>query len=153
MTTWPNPDQYVPVSTTISPATHTADTAVKNAVSHGALRTDQFLIEDGHLVLIDLDSVCWANPARDLGNLLAYLAWKALRQPPYAAFIQLAQQAFLEGYARLRTLPATEWLAYYQAASMLKIVGRRYAGLTYKEWPLTEELLERAVRMIGVIRH
>jgi hypothetical protein len=144
-------DRFAEAITTIQTATY-RQSELAPAVSHGALRTDQFLIEAGHLVLIDLDSVCWANPARDLGNLLAYLTWKALRQPHHATFIQLAQQAFLEGYARLRALPATEWVAYYQAASMLKIVGRRYAGLTYKEWPLTEELLDRAMRMIGVHR-
>ncbi len=114
-------------------------------VSHGALRTDQFMLEDNRLVLIDLDSVCWASPAHDLGNLLAYLAWKALRQPQHAAFIRHAQQAFLAGYRTLRALPEPGWLAYYQAAAMLKIAGRRYSGLTYQEWPLTEHLLDRAV--------
>ena len=114
-------------------------------VSHGALRTDQFLLEDNHLVLIDLDSICWASPAHDLGNLLAYLAWKALRQPQHAAFIRHAQQAFLAGYRTLRALPDPSSLALYQAAAMLKIVGRRYSGLTYQEWPLTPQLLDQAV--------
>ncbi len=119
-------------------------------VSHGALRTDQFMLQDNQLVLIDLDSVCWANPAHDLGNLLAYLTWKALRQPQHAAFIQFAQQEFLAGYRTLRTLPDAGWLSFYQAASMLKIVGRRYSGLTYQEWPLTEQLLDKAVRIAQV---
>jgi hypothetical protein len=119
-------------------------------VSHGALRTDQFMLEDNHLVLIDLDSVCWANPAQDLGNFLAYLTWKALRQPQHAAFIQYGQQKFLAGYRTLRALPDAGWLSFYQAASILKIVGRRYSGLTYQEWPLTEQLLEKAVRIAQV---
>lgn len=119
-------------------------------LSHGALRTDQFMIEDDHLVLIDLDSLCWSSPARDLGNFLAYLTWKALRQPQHAAFIQLGQRAFLEGYQALNTLPDSGWLALYEAASLLKIIGRRYTGLTYREWPLTEPLLESAIRMMQV---
>ena len=108
------------------------------------------MLEDNQLVLIDLDSVCWANPAHDLGNFLAYLTWKALRQPQHAAFIQFAQQEFLAGYRTLRTLPDAGWLSFYQAASILKIVGRRYSGLTYQEWPLTEQLLDKAVRIAQV---
>ena len=119
-------------------------------VSHGALRTDQFMIEEDHLVLIDLDSLCWSSPARDLGNFLAYLTWKALRQPQHAAFIQLGQQAFLEGYQAYRELPDTHWLMLYQVASILKVLGRRYTNLTYREWPLTEQLLDIAIQMVHV---
>jgi hypothetical protein len=139
-------------------------TELAPVVSHGALRTDQFMIEDAHavgriqrvsasgwrhqLALIDLDSVCWANPARDIGNFLAYLTWKALRQPQHAGFIRCAQREFLAGYRALRTLPDVGWLSRYQAASILKIVGRRYSGLTYQEWPLTGRLLDKAVSMV-----
>ena len=35
MTTWPNGDQYVAVSTVVSPVTHTAETLVNAAVSTG----------------------------------------------------------------------------------------------------------------------
>ena len=91
----------------------------------------------------------WASPAHDLGNLLAYLAWKALRQPQHAAFIRHAQRAFLAGYRTLRSLPDPTWLSFYQAAAMLKIVGRRYSGLTYQEWPLTGQLLDQAVSIAG----
>jgi hypothetical protein len=132
---------------------HSRGPELAPVVSHGALRTDQFMIEDGHLVLIDLDSVCWANPARDIGNFLAYLVWKALRQPQHAGFIQCAQQAFLAGYQTLRSLPDVDWLYRYQAASILKIVGRRYSGLTYQEWPLTGQLLDKAAGMIQAGAH
>ena len=117
-------------------------------VTHGALRTDQFLLDGAHLVLIDLDSVCWANPARDLGNFLAYLTWKALRQPADALLIQQAQQAFLAGYQTHRALPEAAWLTFYQAASLLKIIGRRYTGLTVQEWPLTATLLMQTLTML-----
>ncbi|MCB9157947.1 MAG: phosphotransferase [Caldilineaceae bacterium] len=119
-----------------------------SVLSHGALRTDQFMVEGDHLVLIDLDSLCWSSPARDLGNFLAYLTWKALRQPHHAAFIQLGQQAFLEGYQTFRALPDAQWISHYHVASILKVLGRRYTGLTYREWPLTEQLLDIAVGLI-----
>ncbi len=37
ITTWPNGDQYVPVSTTARPVTQTHEVAVKSAVRNGAL--------------------------------------------------------------------------------------------------------------------
>lgn len=112
--------------------------------SHGAFRTDQFMIEDGRLVMIDLDGFCWANPARDLGNFLAYLGWKAIRNLPQATFIERAGDLFLEGYQAGRPAPDPRWLTIYRAASLLKIAGRRFRSLTYKEWPLVPRLLDAA---------
>ncbi len=112
--------------------------------SHGALRTDQFIVQGDHLVMIDLDGFCWANPARDLGNFLAYLCWKAIRQPEHAAFVERAGQAFLDGYLEAGGHVDDRWLALYQAASLLKIAGRRFRSLTFKEWPLVQHLLDAA---------
>ena len=94
--------------------------------------------------MIDLDGFCWADPARDLGNFLAYLVWKAIRNPQQAAFIEAAQRLFLDGYRARRPLPDQPWLAIYQAASLLKIAGRRFRSLTVKEWPLVPRLLDAA---------
>lgn len=112
--------------------------------SHGAFRTDQFLIQDDRLVLIDLDGFCWANPARDIGNFLAYLRWKAIRQPQRAGLIEQAGERFLEGYEAVRPGVDARWLAVCRAMSMLKIAGRRYRSLTVKEWPLVPALLDAA---------
>jgi hypothetical protein len=113
--------------------------------SHGALRTDQFLVHRDHgLVLMDLDGFCWANPARDLGNLLAYLDWRAIRKPEDAALIDAAGQAFLDGYAALASMPLSSELAAFRAGSMLKIAGRRFQSLGFEEWELVPKLLEAA---------
>ena len=112
--------------------------------SHGAFRTDQFMIEDDRLVMIDLDGFCWANPARDLGNYMAYLRWKTIRQPARAALIEQAGQLLLAGYQALRQLPDPLWLAIYEADSMLKIAGRRFRSLTTKEWHLVPALIDGA---------
>jgi hypothetical protein len=115
------------------------------ATGHGAMRTDQFLIDGdaGGLVLIDLDGVCLAEPARDLGNLLAYLDWKAIRRPADAAWVERAGAAFLAGYATGRPVRADR-VAVYRASSLLKIAGRRYRSLTVREWPLVPALLDAA---------
>jgi hypothetical protein len=120
------------------------------AAGHGAMRTDQFLIDGdgGGLVLIDLDGVCLAEPARDLGNLLAYLDWKAIRRPRDAAWVERAGAAFLAGYATGRSAPPDR-VAAYRAASLLKIAGRRYRSLTVPEWPLVPALLDAAAALVA----
>ena len=108
----------------------------KPLAGHGAMRTDQFILQGDRLAMIDLDGYCRANPARDLGNFLAYLCWKAVRQPEHAEFIERAGRAFLEGYLTVQGDIDERWLSVYQAASLLKIAGRRFRSLTYREWPL-----------------
>ena len=121
---------------------------LKSVASHGAMRTDQFLLQGDRLALIDLDSYCWANPARDLGNFLAYLCWKAIRQPEHAEFVERAGRAFLEGYLSVQDDIDERWLSVYQAASLLKIAGRRFRSLTYLEWPLVIHLIQAAFAAI-----
>jgi aminoglycoside phosphotransferase (APT) family kinase protein len=120
----------------------------KSVASHGAMRTDQFILQGDRLALIDLDSYCWANPARDLGNFLAYLCWKAIRQPEHAQFVERAGRAFLEGYLSVHQDIDEKWLSVYQAASLLKIAGRRFRSLTYLEWPLVIHLIQGAFSAI-----
>jgi hypothetical protein len=112
--------------------------------SHGAFRLDQLLLGEDGLVMIDVDGFCWANPARDVANLLAYLDWKAIRLPELADFVERSQQAFLGGYTMDRPRPAEPWLTLYRTASILKIAGRRYRSLSFDEWPLIPELLAAA---------
>jgi hypothetical protein len=114
--------------------------------SHGAFRTDQFMIQHGDLVMIDLDTFCWAHPERDVGNFLAYLQWKAMRQPQHASFLERAPQRFLDGYAVVRPALDEGRVALYHAASLLKIAGRRFRSLTVREWPLVPELIDSAHR-------
>jgi aminoglycoside phosphotransferase (APT) family kinase protein len=116
--------------------------------SHGAMRTDQFILQGDQLAMIDLDSYCWANPARDLGNFLAYLCWKAIRQPEHAQFVERAGRAFLEGYLSVHEGIDEKWLSIYQASSLLKIAGRRFRSLTYLEWPLVIHLIQAAFAAI-----
>ena len=112
--------------------------------SHGAFRTDQFMVQGSELVMIDLDGFCWSEPARDVGNLFAYLGWRALRQPHQTAFVRPARDHFLRGYASVSRPPDEARIALFEAASRLKIAGRRYRSLSHDEWPLVPELVESA---------
>src|SRR5438128_541823 len=128
-------------------ATHEEPPAV---VSHGSFRSDQLLIEGDEPLMIDLDELCWANPARDVGNFLAYLRWKSIRQPHHSSFIAAATTNVLDGYATRLMLPDERWTARYQAGSMLKIAGRRFRKLDVSEWPLVPRLLDEARALLGL---
>jgi hypothetical protein len=121
-----------------------ADEPSPRCATHGAFRTDQFMIEGDELVMIDLDGFCWAEPERDLGNFLAYLDWKAIRKPADADFIARAGQVFMEGYQGAGRTPDQGRLAIYRADSLLKVAGRRYRSLTTKEWHLVPRLIDAA---------
>jgi hypothetical protein len=119
-----------------------AGAATAAVATHGAFRTDQYLIEGDELVMIDLDGFCWAEPERDLGNFLAYLDWKAIRKPADAAFIARAGAIFMDGYRSAARPPDERRLAIYRAGSLLKIAGRRFRSLTVKEWHLVPKLID-----------
>ncbi len=116
--------------------------------SHGGFRTDQLLLVRDEAVIIDLDGLCWANPARDLGNFLAHLRWKAIREPHHAGFIGAAIPSFLAGYETVRDIPAKRWRACYEAASLFKIASRRFRKLTVSEWSLVPRLLDEAEALL-----
>src|SRR5438046_211422 len=99
-------------------ATHEEPPAVP---SHGSFRSDQLLIEGDEPLMIDLDGLCRANPARDVGNFLAYLRWKSIRQPCHSSFIEGAIPSFLAGYGPVLMLPDEPWTARCEAGAMLKI--------------------------------
>ncbi|HYL72398.1 MAG TPA: hypothetical protein VEY89_13945, partial [Candidatus Dormibacteraeota bacterium] len=100
------------------------------APAHGAFRLDQVHTTASAPVLIDIDSYCFAEPERDLGNLLAYLDWRALRRPGVREGVREVRHAFLDGYQQAsRRGVDLERLGAYEAVSLLKIAGRRYPRL------------------------
>jgi hypothetical protein len=140
----PNPELARRYERAVARIAERAGAASEAVATHGAFRTDQYMIEGGELVMIDLDGFCWAEPERDLGNFLAYLRWKAIRKPADAAFIERAGQLFMEGYRATGAAPEKPRLAIYQADSLLKVAGRRYRSLTVTEWDLVPRLIDAA---------
>jgi hypothetical protein len=118
--------------------------------SHGAFRLDQVHLSAAGAVLIDLDSYCWAEPARDLGNLLAYLRWREIRQPGAARAVAGIRAGVLAGYAAEAPAPLDAGrIATFEAAAALKIGGRRCQRLAVDEWDRVPELLEAALGLLG----
>lgn len=117
--------------------------------SHGAFRTDQLLEDDDGLIMIDLDGFCRSSAGRDIGNFLAYLRWRALRQPDLVGFVATSRDAFLLGYGSVRSLPSRREIDVFEAASLIKIAGRRFRNLSVREWPLVPELLDAAAELLA----
>lgn len=112
--------------------------------SHGALRSDQVLVSQDGIAFVDLDSFCLAPAGRDLGNLVAYLDWKAVRGAADPQLVAAVQSAFLAGYESRRKLPPSNSIARYRALTMLKIAGRRYSNLSVGEWVHVPRLMVAA---------
>jgi hypothetical protein len=112
--------------------------------SHGAFRTDQVLVAGDELIGLDLEGFCWANRARDIGNLLAYLDWRSIRRPEQVPLITDVIQAFAGGYEKVAPIDR-QWTAAFRAASRLKIAARRLQSLTFAEWPLLPRLLKTSL--------
>jgi hypothetical protein len=120
-----------------------ADPLASTVPSHGAFRLDQVIVGRAGPRLVDLDSYCHAEPERDIGNLLAYLRWRALRRPGFD--LHEAASSFLAGYGHTAPSPCDDRrVAVYEGASLLKIAARRYRRLAVDEWARVPELLAAA---------
>ncbi|MGH9278981.1 MAG: phosphotransferase, partial [Acidimicrobiales bacterium] len=110
--------------------------------SHGAFRLNQVHCGPGGPVMIDLDSFGWAEPERDVANLLAYLHWRGMRR---GADQREGRAAFLAGYGagldggRLRA---------FEAVSLLKIAGRRIRRFKTDEWLRLPDLIGAATGLL-----
>jgi len=121
--------------------------------SHGAYRADQVHRSARGSVMIDLDSYCLAEPARDAANFLAYLHWRAIRGSASPASVAHARDAFMEGYSAggKRALDA-ERVRLFEAAAILKIAGRRCRSLSHHEWQHLPALIDSALDMLAAAR-
>jgi hypothetical protein len=84
------------------------DVHPKNAVTRG----DSF-------TLIDLDQCGAGDPAADLGSLLAALKYEEITGGGARPALPKLGEAFLSGYASVRTLPSARSLRWHTAAALL----------------------------------
>jgi len=108
---------------------------------HGDFSPKQVLVGEHQAAIVDFDGACCADPALDLGNMLAQFELDALRGKPGVEFLR---EAFLEGYrlAARRSLP--ERITLYSAVGLLR-KSRFPFGAHLPDWPQhTQAILERA---------
>ena len=118
--------------------------------SHGAFRADQVHRSARGSVMIDLDSYCLAEPARDAANFLAYLHWRAIRGSASPASVAHARTHLSKATVKWPSgaLDA-EGLRLFEAAALLKIAGRRCRGLSHHEWQYLPALIDSALEMLA----
>lgn len=114
--------------------------------SHGSVRIDQFTAgRDGRIGLLDFDGFCWASPARDFANALAYLEWRALRHPHESERVARVERAWIDGYADGGGHAPRTSVAAYRAASLIKIAARSLRALRFDDWRFLPAVIDRAV--------
>ena len=112
--------------------------------SHGSFRPDHLLFDGERAFLVDLDGFCAADPARDAGNLLAHLAWKAMRDPEHSSLATAAPGALLSGYGGFPGRIDRRRLGAYRALTLVRIGVSRLRNLTVAEWHLLPRLATAA---------
>jgi hypothetical protein len=106
------PDVAAAVGSAVDGALAAATTAPDMVLSHGDFTPSQVLLDGSGTAVVDLDTLCWADPALDLGRFLAHLELLAVKQGGEAAtpVVHDLTRAFLDGYsgAGARTAAAAE---------------------------------------------
>lgn len=119
------------------------------AVAHGDFKLDHLWLTRSGLTLIDLDRCCVADPALDVGKMLADLHWWHLMANQTG--LRQAQREFLDGYGAVGSSPRVRRARVYEAVLLVKIAARRVALFDRRWRPLTEALIARGERTLAVL--
>lgn len=118
-------------------------------LSHGDFTPSQVLLNGDRTALVDLDTLCWADPARDLGRFLAQLDLLAVKHGGEGGLLLADELAgtFLGGYgeATARTaaaVDARERIAFYRATTLARSALRAGRQLKTYRLELAVSLLE-----------
>jgi Ser/Thr protein kinase RdoA (MazF antagonist) len=113
---------------------------------HGDCKLDHFWPTPEGATLIDLDRCGIADPAFDVGKLLADLDWWHLIAD--RSRVLQTQADFLDGYDAVPSSPLLRRARVYQAVLLVKIAGRRVPLFDRRWETLTDALIARAERTI-----
>jgi thiamine kinase-like enzyme len=116
-------------------------------LAHGDFKLDHVWPAPEGLTLIDLDRCCVADPALDIGKLLADLHWWHLTAD--RAGLRLAQRDFLDGYGALASSGRVSRARVYEAILLVKIAARRVALFDRRWQRLTELLLAHGENVLA----
>jgi aminoglycoside phosphotransferase len=86
---------------------------------HGDVNSGNALLENGRVVLIDLDQVAVGPAAAELGSVLAALRYAGIVGDLRAELIPQLCAALLAGYSERRAVPTAGTLEAYTAAALL----------------------------------
>jgi hypothetical protein len=111
---------------------------------HGALYPAECLMDGNVLTILDLDNLCNADPAIDLGNFLGHLRWKSRQLEWSPEEARRHEETFLKAYRADMPPDLMHRIDFYTRASMLRIAAR--LALQPENLPLASALLEETMR-------
>ena len=125
-----------------------------HVLSHGSFRPGQVVrTAHGPLVVLDLDRVSRADPARDLGDALAHLTWQGVRHPLHRASLRASGRALLDGYLGAAGSLHAGSLRWWRAAALVQVAARRYRRLEVSAWPAVCLLADEVEDLLASGRH
>lgn len=120
-------------------------------LSHGDFTPSQVLLDGRGPAVVDLDTLCWADPALDLGRYLAHLELAASRAGGQAArpLIETLTQELLGGYGEVtprtaRAAASVDRIGFYKATTLARTALHSCRQLKDHRLELAESLLARA---------
>lgn len=115
--------------------------AERATLTHGDLKADNLLVDAGALTVLDLDRVCHAEPAMDLGKFLADLRWWIPSRPA----VETLEAAFRAGYGRCDPV---RWARADLVAVLFQVkLAARRCGVHDPWWPAA--VRERVLGAVG----
>ena len=117
------------------------------ACLHRDFYPDQMLIADSRLYMLDLDLLCYGDPALDAGNFLAHLTEMALRNHGCPRHYQVQEQAFENAYKGLNQEVSKRAIEIYYVLTIVRhiAISQRIASRRF----LTSALLRFAEQLLG----
>lgn len=98
--TWINPDLAPALETSlrdIIASAHDLD-CPETVLTHGDFSPNHVLLGGGEVTIVDFDSVCNADPARDIGHFLAHLRLRVIERSWAEDKMRIYGKAFLAAY-------------------------------------------------------
>jgi hypothetical protein len=118
-------------------------------LSHGDFTPAQVLVDGASAAVVDLDTLCWADPALDLGRFLAHLELLAAKHGERAghAVVRDLGHAFLAAYGGVsrqtaRAAESFERIAFYRSATLTRTALNASRQLKAHRLELALSLLE-----------
>jgi aminoglycoside phosphotransferase (APT) family kinase protein len=144
---WPEAAERVARSLGSPPAA--ADHPEDIVLSHGDFTPSQVLLGGRVPAVVDLDTLCWADPAMDLGRYLAHvhLLGRKAGGPGARERVEALGNEFLRGYAGVSTRTssaalAADRIAFYMATTLARSALHACRQLKPKRFELAVSLLE-----------
>jgi len=122
-------------------------------VSHGSFNLRHVLLRGRRAYWMALDGVCSANPAWDVGSLLACMDRSRLRRPDPAPWIERGKDAFLSGYRERGEDLDRQAVALCHATFLLDYAQRSVHTLRVLTKPhMPRQLIDAAAQVLDSLR-